>query len=279
MMRSRQTLVQISDLHHDDEAPLFGRLATLDRLRAALDVVAEMDRRPDAIVFTGDVAERAAPDDYRAVRAVLDPAVRELGVPLVVVPGNHDARAALREHLLGEPPATGPMDAAIRAGDVRLVALDSSVDGADHGELADEQLAWLANELAEPAPAGTVLALHHPPLPSPVDLVARSALREPERLAAAIAGTDVRMILAGHAHHAGCGALGGVPVWCAPSMTYATDTAAPAEVFRGLRGGGGVTRVDVFDGAVVATCMPLDARETVVEVDSRSAERPDIIDR
>lgn len=278
-MRLRQSLVQISDLHHDARAPLFGRVATLDRLRAALDVVAAMDRRPDAILFTGDVADCAAPEDYRDVRAVLDPALRALGVPLVVVPGNHDAAPVLREHLLGEAPATGPMDAAVRVGDLRVVALDTSVAGADHGELRAEQLAWLAAELAEPAPAGTVLALHHPPVPSPVGLVSESALREPARLADAIAGTDVRMILAGHAHHAGCAALGGVPVWGAPSVAYATDPGAPEEVFRGLRGGAGVTRVDVFESAVVATYMPLDDREVVIEVDFSAADRADIIGR
>jgi Icc protein len=277
--RLRQTFVQLSDLHHDAQAPLFGRVATLDRLRAALALVDAMDRRPDAIVLTGDVADRAAPEEYRAVRALLDPAVRALGVPLVVVPGNHDARAPLREHLLGEPPASGPLDAAVRVGDARVVALDTSVEGEEHGELTDAQLAWLRAELAEPAPAGTVLALHHPPLPSPVGLVSDSGLREPGRLAAAIAGTDVRMILAGHAHHAGCGALGGVPVWGAPSLVYATDVGAPREVFRGLRGGTGVTRVDVFDDAVVATFMPLDGRETLLEVDFRSAEHADIIER
>ncbi|WP_246271743.1 hypothetical protein [Amycolatopsis acididurans] len=49
-------------------------------------------------------------------------------------------------------------------GGLRIIALDSSVPGHGHGELSGGQLDWLARELATPAPDGTILAPHHPPL-------------------------------------------------------------------------------------------------------------------
>ncbi|MBW0092225.1 hypothetical protein I4I73_24725 [Pseudonocardia sp. KRD-184] len=55
-----------------------------------------------------------------------------------------------------------------------------------------------AAELAEPAPDGTVLALHHPPLPT-VNRVSRLLeLRGREALAPVLAGSDVRIVLPGH---------------------------------------------------------------------------------
>ncbi|MGH3613252.1 MAG: metallophosphoesterase family protein [Pseudonocardia sp.] len=53
--------------------------------------------------------------------------------------------------------------------------LDSTVPGRAYGEVRPDQLAWLRAELTEPAPAGTVLALHHPALPTAAPLAARSS--------------------------------------------------------------------------------------------------------
>ena len=265
-MRPLHTLVQLSDLHLDAAAPLYGRVDTVARARAALDLVLAMDDRPEAVLLTGDLANDATPDDYVAVRELLEPAMDRLNVPLVVLPGNHDVAATLREHLIGDTTSSGPMDAVLRLGGLRVVALDSTVDGHDHGELTDAQLSWLAAELALPAPDGTLLAIHHPPLPSPVGLFEHVALLAPERLGEVLAGTDVRMILGGHAHHTGCGTLAGVPVWISPAVSYTADVTAPFERYQGLAGGGGLTRIDVFPTTVVTTFVPLEGRDVVVDL-------------
>lgn len=51
---------------------------------------------------------------------------------------------------------------------LRIVALDTSVPGYHHGALRPEQLAWLADVPATPVEHGTLVALHHPPLPLPM---------------------------------------------------------------------------------------------------------------
>ena len=48
---------------------------------------------------------------------------------------------------------------------------------------------------------GTLLALHHPPIPSPIEIMAIIELQDQPRLADVIRGTDVRGILAGHLHY------------------------------------------------------------------------------
>lgn len=255
------TLIQLTDLHigpggDDDPGPV-DTLAVLDR---ALQAVQRSGLRPSAVLFTGDLTENGAPAEYRRLRAVVDPALERIGARAVYVAGNHDDRAALREHLLDEEPSTDPLDRVTWFGDLRVVALDSTVPGLDYGELRPEQLDRLRAELASPAPAGTVLALHHPPLPSAAPLAASIELVGRADLGAAIAGTDVRAVLAGHTHVLSAGVLAGVPVWTGGAISSTLDGLLVDETLRGLADHS-VSRLDLFDDAVLVTNLPFDAEE------------------
>jgi 3',5'-cyclic AMP phosphodiesterase CpdA len=71
-----KTLVHLSDIH-------FGR--TDDAVVAAI-VPFVHSLKPDVVVVSGDLSQRAKPDQFRAARAFLD----KLPKPQIVVPGNHD---------------------------------------------------------------------------------------------------------------------------------------------------------------------------------------------
>jgi 3',5'-cyclic-AMP phosphodiesterase len=129
--------------------------------------------------------------------------------------------------------------------------LDRRLDG----ELAETQLDALADELGQPAA--------HPPIWSTTPMSELVALREPERLAAVIRGSDVRLILSGHTHRVSAGTLVGVPVWVSPS----TGSHADVLIRNGFRGhaGGGFTRVDILDdGEIVATFVPLTGHDEIL---------------
>ena len=132
---------------------------------------------------------------------MVEPFAARLGCEVVWVMGNHDDRGAMRQHLLGEPPSGAPLDRVLLVNGLRIVTLDTSVPGHHHGEVSDAQLAWLARVLDVPAPSGTILAMHHPPLPTVADLAVAVELVDQHRLAGVLAGTDVRAILAGHLHY------------------------------------------------------------------------------
>ncbi len=254
------TLVQLTDLHlvaDGDEPP--GGVDTAAVLEEALRALEEAAIRPAALVLTGDLTEHGRPAEYRRLRAIVEPAAARLGAVPVYVAGNHDDRAALREHLLDEPPSAEPLDHAVRVGDLRILVLDSTVPGHPHGELLPEQLSWLRAELAEPAPAGTVIALHHPPLPSAAPLAAAIRLLHREDLADAVAGTDVRLVLAGHTHVVSAGTLGAVPVWTGGPLATTLDGLAPGSALRGLATPS-VSRVDLFPGGLITTNVPIGAR-------------------
>jgi 3',5'-cyclic-AMP phosphodiesterase len=254
------TLIQISDLHigpdagADHEQPVDTH-AVLGRALRALEDVAPP---PSAVLFTGDLTEHGAPEQYRRLRALVDPAVARIGTRAVYLAGNHDDRAALREQLLDRAPTAEPLDQVEWIGDLRVIALDSTVPGLAYGELGQDQLDWLRAELASPAPAGTVLALHHPPLPSPAPLATAIELVNPGALAAAIAGTDVRVVLAGHTHVVSAGALAGVPVWTGGAIAPTFDGLVTDGALRGLASPS-VSRVDLFADAVLVTGVPFDA--------------------
>ena len=198
---ARRVIVHLSDTHLlGGDRMLGGRFDSLANLRATLDAVERLGVRPDALVFTGDIADLGEPDAYRAVRATVEPVAERLGAPVVWVAGNHDERPELRRDLLGLDPTEEPVTGVWDLGGLRLVALDSSVPGWHHGDLDAGQLEWLRQVLREPAPLGTLLALHHPPLPSHIPLFDILELRHQDELAEVIAGTDVRGILAGHLH-------------------------------------------------------------------------------
>jgi 3',5'-cyclic-AMP phosphodiesterase len=256
------TLVQLTDLHVvADGEELPGGVDTAAVLVDALRAVEEAAIGPAALVLTGDLTEHGRPAQYRRLRSIVEPVAARIGAPLVCAAGNHDDRAALREHLLDEAPSDEPLDHTVRVGDLRIVVLDSTIPGHGHGELRPEQLDRLRAELAEPAPAGTVLALHHPPLPSAAPLAASIPLLRRADLAATIAGTDVRLVLAGHTHVVSAGTLGGVPVWTGGPLATVLDPFAPGAALRGLANPS-VSRIDLFPDGLLTTSVPIGARRT-----------------
>jgi 3',5'-cyclic-AMP phosphodiesterase len=265
------TLVQLTDLHivaADEEHP--SGVDTAAVLQQALQAVEDAAIRPAALVLTGDLTEHGRPAQYDRLRAIVEPAAARIGAPLVYAAGNHDERAALRRHLLGTPPSAAPLDHVTRVGDLRIVVLDSTVPGHAHGALTPAQLEWLRAELADPAPAGTVLALHHPPLPSAAPLAAAIPLLRRAELADAVAGTDVRLVLAGHTHVVSAGTLGGVPVWTGGPLATTLDPFAPGATLHGLATPS-VSRIDLFPGDLITTSVPIGALR-VSEVPAREME-------
>lgn len=258
-------IAHLSDTHFLAEgAPLHESVDTVGHLRRALQRLEESEMPVDAIVHTGDIADLGELDAYRRVRDVVEPVAERLGCPIVWVAGNHDRRGPLREGLLGEAPTEEPLDSVMDVRGLRLVALDTSVPGAGHGDLDPAQLEWLREALAEPAPQGTLLAMHHPPVPTTVRVLEPFQLRAPEALAEVLAGTDVRAVLSGHFHYSVHGSIAGIPVSVVPATSYTVRVDAPQLGFTGVDGDQAVGLAVLYPGQVITTLLPLDAPPTVV---------------
>jgi 3',5'-cyclic-AMP phosphodiesterase len=251
------TLIQVCDPH---VGPLGGTardpVDTAVLLGEALSVVESAALRLTAVLFTGDLVEDGTPEQYQRFRDTVGPAAARLAVATLFVAGNHDQRENLRRHLLDELPAAGPIDYVAMHDGLRIAVLDSTVPGAGYGWLDAEQLDRLREHLRTPAPHGTVLALHHPPLPSPTPLASAIELRNTEDLAVVIRGSDVRVVLAGHTHVISAGCLAGVPVWTGGAIATTLDALAPGAALRGVSSPT-VSRVDLFAEGVVVTSIPI----------------------
>jgi 3',5'-cyclic AMP phosphodiesterase CpdA len=179
--------------------------------------------------------------------------------------GNHDNRANLRKGLLDQPGNDDPLDHSYFINGLRVITLDTSVPGFHHGELDDSQLDWLAQELETPAPDGTILALHHPPVPSVLDLSVLVELRDQASLAEVVRDSDVRTILAGHLHYSTTASFAGVPVSVASASCYTQDLNVPVGGTRGQDSGQSFNLVHVYEHTIVHSVVPLGSSTTVGE--------------
>ncbi|WP_243073599.1 phosphodiesterase [Microbacterium sp. SS28] len=266
-------LLHLSDTHlRAAGSHLFHRIDAEERLARALRSIEGSGIRPHALVFTGDLADWGEHDAYIAIRDLVEPFAARLGAPVLWVMGNHDDRAAFRTHLLGEE-GVAPVDRVDELDGLRIVTLDSTVPGEHHGELRDRQLAWLRDVLATPAPLGTILAMHHPPVPSVLPLAASVELRDQSRLAGVLRGSDVRAIIAGHLHYSTFATFAGIPVSVASATCYTQDLTVPTGGTRPQDGAQSFNLVHVYDETVVHSVVPVDAPRTLEHIDAAEAQR------
>ena len=246
---ARDTILHLSDIHATRGELLYGRVDGLARLEEAGDYVTAAGLTPEAVVVTGDLVERGHAQAYPELAEALARLGSRVGAPVLTVLGNHDQPDAAR----ALPGHEGGHHRTVHLGRLRLVLLDSS-----RGALGAEQLAWLRAELREPFGRGTVLALHHPPVPSPLPALAKAGLEDGDLLAEAVTGSDVRLVLAGHYHHPMSATLAGVPVAVGPSLAYQQIMdAGPARVSGYDRPM--LSLVHVTDDAVTCAPVPIGA--------------------
>ena len=223
-------LAHVSDPHLQSGALAAGPARALHTAlgrAAALDV--------DAVVITGDLVDRATPEAHDVLQEVLDDATRSLHAPVLLVAGNHDDAAALRERFGGSP-HLGGAHSTYYAHDLpgaRLLVLDSAVSDQGAGRLGGEQLGWLADELAGHLGVPALLALHHPPAPVGIPFLDGMGLEDADALATLVREhPQVVRVLAGHVHRTTTTAFAGTVAVTAPSTWHqsALDLTAPGRM-------------------------------------------------
>ena len=285
----RFTVAHLSDVHllaHGVKQ--YGVVEPRDGLRLALERVGRLDPVPQALVFTGDLADRGEPEAYATLRELVEPFAAEIGAEVVWVMGNHDERTPYAMGLF-DSDDDGPQDRVHDLGGLRVIALDTSVPTYHHGELTADQLAWLREQLSTPAEHGTILAMHHPPIPVPtLEPAAIIELLDQQALADVVTGSDVRAVLGGHFHYSSHSTFAGVPVSVASASCYTTDPAPVARLISGVDGHQAFNTVHVYDDRIVHTVVPVpEAPEVTGQPDEMRAlldalspeERREIISR
>ena len=281
-------LLHLSDTHLlAGGRRLYGSVDVEAHLAELFAEVEASGARPEAIVFTGDLADKGEPGAYDLLRDMVEPVAARLGAAVIWVMGNHDDRAAFRAGLLpaesgsdsgfgsgsGQVDPTSPIDQVHEINGLRVITLDTSVPGHHYGAISPHQLLWLANELSTPAPDGTILALHHPPVPSVLDLAVAVELRDQDALARVLQGSDVRSILAGHLHYSSFSTFAGIPVSVASATCYTQDLNVPVGGTLGRDGARAFNLVHVYAGTVLHSVVPLGTFPSLEYVDATETAR------
>lgn len=269
-------IAHVSDTHFlGGKRPLYGSVDADAHLTQALRQIEQSGAKPEAIVFTGDLADLGEPEAYTRLRELVEPVAERLGATIIWVMGNHDERADYSSLLFDTPlskeaSADKPQDRVYDINGLRIISFDTSVPGYHHGEVTNAQLDWLGGILATEAPDGTLLALHHPPIPTPrLEAMGMLELFDQGRLADVIRGTDVKAILAGHLHYSTHSMFAGIPVSVASATCYTLDLTAEQRLLSGVDSGQSINLVHVYDDQVVHSIVPVG--ETV-EVTGVSAD-------
>ncbi len=235
----------------------YGSVDTEAGLARMLSRLRQVDPPPQVIVFTGDLADKAEPAAYARLRELVEPLAAEIGAQVVWTMGNHDERGPYSEGLFGEH-SDETQDRVHDVDGLRVIALDTSVPGHHHGEVDADQRSWLRDVLAVPAEHGSILALHHPPIPVPMLRAAEVIeLADQDLLAEVLGGTDVRAIIGGHFHFSSWSTFAGIPVSVASASCYTSDPAPVDRFVSGVDGHQAFTMLHLYADRVVHTIVPV----------------------
>lgn len=190
----------------------------------AVKAVRAISPAPDAVVVTGDVADTGDPREYEVAKELLS----ALPMPVYVMPGNHDSAETMRTAFadwpgVGDAPADH-FSYTADIGPLRLVVLDTSVQGKPYGELGAGQLTWLDARLAEAGDRPTVIAMHHPPIRTGLAHMDTYDLRDGAALAEIVGSHgNVERILTGHVHRLIVSAFAGTSVMIVPGVSHQVE--------------------------------------------------------
>jgi 3',5'-cyclic AMP phosphodiesterase CpdA len=197
----------------------YGIVDTAGALARAIAAINSLDPSPDLAVLTGDLVESGKAEEYAHLRSLLAP----LRMPLLAIPGNHDARDAMREAFAGDAylPRHGFLNYAIEGYPMRIIGLDTLTPGEGGGTVCSERLRWIDDILAAAPDQPTLVLMHHPPFITGIRRMDELGLGGSAALAEVIGRhPQVERILCGHLHRPIEARFAGTVAGTAPSTAH-----------------------------------------------------------
>jgi 3',5'-cyclic AMP phosphodiesterase CpdA len=215
-------ILQISDPHFGTERPAV--------VQALLRLGAQV--RPELVVLSGDITQRARGAQFRAARAFMD----QLGIPRLVLPGNHDIPlfnlwGRLVQPYAGHRAAFGDeLEPVFSSTGLVVLAVNTTrAHRHKNGEVSAAQIARVAEHLAQAAPGQLRVVVVHQPIevPRPQDVPDRLVGHAAAQTAWAAAGAD--LVMGGHIHLPYVMPLPGLarPMWAVQAGTAVSHRVRP----------------------------------------------------
>jgi 3',5'-cyclic AMP phosphodiesterase CpdA len=214
-------IAQFSDLHVvAGERDSYGN-DTVSGLKRCVAHLRGLDTMPDLLVASGDLVDAGLVQEYARLRELLAP----IAAPLCLLPGNHDRRAPLRAAFadhdwLGRD---GRMHYHRDLRGLRVIVLDTVVEGEDGGDLDRAQLQWLDGLLASAPALPALIFMHHPPAATGFQRMDRIGLAadSARQLGAVVARhPQVKAVCCGHVHRGVQGLWQGALFTVCPSTAF-----------------------------------------------------------
>tara|TARA_E500000178_G_C17034321_1_gene762440 strand:+ start:4876 stop:5691 length:816 start_codon:yes stop_codon:yes gene_type:complete len=203
-----------------------GRSDTREALRRAIATINAKLPILDGIecvIVTGDLTDHGMHEEYAHFASLM----AGLDLPWLAVPGNHDQRSPMRAAFADAQwmPSNGPIHWMRDFGPFAVVGLDTLLEGAHHGELGPDGLAFLASSLATLGGQPVIVATHHPWMHTGIPVMDVDNLRDGAALIEKLEAYPgpVRMI-SGHVHRAISGQVGGIACQIGPATSHAVLT-------------------------------------------------------
>lgn len=213
-------IAHLSDPHIKQPGRLaYRQVDTAAMLARCVGAINRLDPAPDLVVITGDLTDIGSPEEYAHLKRLLEP----IAAPLIVIPGNHDEREAMRAAFAedGYLPPSGFLQFAIEHGGLRIIGLDTVIPGEGGGELCARRLSWLDDTLGELPQMPTLILMHHPPFATGIGHMDRVGLQGKEAFAEILSRhAQVELVLCGHLHRTIHARAGGRAVLTCPSTAH-----------------------------------------------------------
>ena len=211
-------IIQVSDLHI---VPPGIRLLGYDpraRLEACIADINARHGDGDYCLFTGDLADRGAPEAYASLREALG----TLALPYRLLIGNHDHRENFKAAFPDEPvDSHGFVQSSLSLPEGELLMLDTNEPGQGWGSYCARRCAWLQARLEAAAGRPVYIFMHHPPFKISIPSLDAIRLVESEGFAGVVAGfTNLRHLFFGHVHRPVSGAWRGIPYSALRSLVH-----------------------------------------------------------
>ena len=215
-------LLQISDTHFGTERP---------QIVEALVVLAAQ-QRPDLVVLSGDITQRARPAQFRAAKAF----VHRLGAPVLAIPGNHDIALFDLWERLTRPYARyaavfGPeLEPVHSSHDLLVIGVNTTRPWRHkNGEVGRAQIERVARRLAAASPQQLRVVVVHQPAAVAEARDRPNLLRGHEAAARAWAAAGADVVMGGHIHLPYTMALqrSGRPLWVVQAGTAVSSRTRP----------------------------------------------------
>lgn len=203
--------IQITDTHLVEEVDghLLG-LETQHSLECVLNSVKTENDAFDFFVVSGDLSQDGSVASYQRLHESLMP----FDVPSFWFAGNHD----VMPNMASVCQNTEHLENIIRTPHWQLVLLNSQVEGAVYGNLADDQFELLEQALIERPDLHTLISLHHHPIPMESGWMDKIGVKNGEKLMEmARKYANVKCILWGHVHQDSDRMVDGIRMLSTPS--------------------------------------------------------------